>query len=102
MGQLYEYDTFKDLGKHFLLPVGYKNIQVHLVYDVKHDGHQKARLVADGHLTDIKVESVYSGFFSIRGILLLVFLLSSIKLKHGIQILETNILRQRNLRNFTS
>jgi hypothetical protein len=41
------------------------------VFDVKHDGRCKARLVADGHLTD---ESVYSGVVSLRGFRLVMFL----------------------------
>jgi hypothetical protein len=30
------------------------------MYDVKHDGHHKACLVSDGHLTDIPIKIVYS------------------------------------------
>ena len=74
MGQLEEYDVFKDMGKGVKLPEGYKKIRVHLVYDVKHDGRHKARCVADGHLTDIPVDSVYSGVVSLRGLRLLIFL----------------------------
>ena len=44
------------------------------MYDVKHDGRLKARLVADGHLTQIPAESVYSGVVSLRSIRLCVFL----------------------------
>ena len=72
MTQLDDYTTFKDVGK--VIPEGYKKIRVHLVYDVKHDGRHKARLVADGHLTDIPLESVYSGVVSLRGIRLLTFI----------------------------
>ena len=72
MTQLDDYSTFKDVGK--VIPDGYKKIRVHLVYDVKHDGRHKARLVADGHLTDIPLESVYSGVVSLRGIRLLTFI----------------------------
>ena len=54
--------------------MGYKKIRVHLVYDAKHDGSHKAKLVADGHLTDILVESVYYGVVSLRGIILLAFI----------------------------
>ena len=42
--------------------------------DVKHDGRHKARLVADGHLTDIPLDSVYSGVVSLRGFRLVLFL----------------------------
>ena len=65
MAQMDEYNTFKDYGlKGTPLP-GYKKIQVHLVFDVKHDGRHKACLVADGHLTDVPLESVYSGVVSL-------------------------------------
>ena len=45
--------------------VGYKKIRVHLMFDIKHDGRHKARLVADGYLMEIPVESVYSSVVSI-------------------------------------
>jgi len=69
MVQIDEYTTFKDLGHKSKVqaPSGYKRISVHLVFDVKHDGQYKARLVADGHLTDAPIESVYSGVVTIRG-----------------------------------
>jgi hypothetical protein len=74
--QIDEYETFKDLGHKSVTkaPEGYKKIRVHLVFDVKHDGRHKGILVADGHLTDIPVESVYSGVVSLRGIRLVIFL----------------------------
>ena len=55
-------------------PEGYKRIRVHLVFDIKHDGRHKARLVADGHLTDVPLESVYSGVVTLRGFRLVLFL----------------------------
>ena len=64
LSQLQEYSTFRDLGKGALGPEGYKKIKVHMVYDVKHDGRHKSRLVAGGHLTDTPIESVYSGVVS--------------------------------------
>ena len=69
LDQLNEYSTFEDLGhaRTTCIPAGYKKIRVHLVYAVKHDGRHKARLVADGHLTDIPLESVYSGVVSLKG-----------------------------------
>jgi hypothetical protein len=70
MSQLAEYDTFRDLGHKDTAPppTGYKKIRTHLVYDCKHDGRHKAWMVADGHLTDIPLESVYSGVISLRGL----------------------------------
>ena len=57
-----------------------KKINIHtrkfkfLIFDVKHDGRHKARMVADGHLTDIPVDSVYSGVVSLRGLRIMLFL----------------------------
>lgn len=67
--QIDEYQTFINMGHKDKVapPPGYKKIRVHIVFDVKHDGRHKARLVADGHLTDVPVESVYSGVVSLRG-----------------------------------
>ena len=81
--QIDEYQTFKDHG-HYTKgkpPDGYKKIRVHLVFDVKHDGRHKARLVADGHLTDIPLDSVYSGVVSLRGFRLTLFLAELNKLE---------------------
>ena len=72
--QLEEYDTFIDKGDKIRTLDGYKKIRVHFVYDVKHDGHRKARLVAGGHLTDAPTDSIYSGVVSLKGIRLVTFL----------------------------
>ena len=74
--QINEYEVFRDLGHKdgAHAPLGYKRIRVHLVFDVKHDGRHKARLVADGHLTDVPIDSVYSGVVSLRGFRLVLFL----------------------------
>ena len=57
-----EYEAFIDKGKFHIekIPDGYKLIKVHMVFDVKPDPRHRGRLVADGHLTDIPLESVYS------------------------------------------
>jgi hypothetical protein len=74
--QIDEYVTFIDKGHHTKVspPNGFKKIRVHLVFDVKHDGRHKARLVTDGNLTDIPLDSVYSGVVSLRGFRLVLFL----------------------------
>ena len=74
--QIIDYKTFIDHGHHTKVtaPSGYKKIRVHFVFDVKHDGRHKGRLVADGHLTDIPIDSVYSGVVSLRGFRLALFL----------------------------
>jgi hypothetical protein len=74
--QIDEYNTFQDMGHidSTQPPQGYKKIRVHFVFDIKHDGRHKARLVADGHLTDVPLESVYSGVVSLRSFRMVVFL----------------------------
>ena len=81
LAQIQEYKTFRDLGKGTPGPEGYKKIKVHFVFDVKHDGRHKARLVAGGHLTDTPVDSVYSGVVSLRSLRLVLFLAELNKLK---------------------
>jgi len=74
--QLFEYNTFRDMGMATSTtpPKGYKKVRVHLVFDVKHDGRHKVRCVADGHLTDVPIDSVYSGVVSLRGLRIMLFL----------------------------
>ena len=74
MEQLDEYKTFKDHGYKGKPPIGYKKIRTHLVFDVKHDGCHKSRLVTDGHPTPVPLDSVYSSVVSLHGIRILVFL----------------------------
>jgi Reverse transcriptase (RNA-dependent DNA polymerase) len=71
--QIHDYSTFVNLGKNGKAPPGYKRIRVHFVFDVKHDGRHKARLVAGGHLTDVPDESVYSSVVSLRSLRLTIF-----------------------------
>ena len=63
-----EFSVFIDIGSGVKVPNSFKNICVHMIYDVKHDGRHRARFVADGHLTDIPSDSVYSGVSSERSI----------------------------------
>jgi Reverse transcriptase (RNA-dependent DNA polymerase) len=67
---------FVDLSHHTSakLPQDNKEIRVHFVFNVKHDGRHKAWLVADGHLTIVPLESVYSGVVSLRGFWLVIFM----------------------------
>ena len=73
-GALNERFVFKDLGKGGKLPKGYSQIRVHMVYDVKHDGRRRARLVADGNLTSLPTESIYSGVVTLRSTRIIAFL----------------------------
>ena len=74
MSQLDEYDTFTKQGKGVSAPHGYKKIRVHLIFDIKHDGRHNARCVVDGYLTNISVDSIYSGFLSLGGLRIMLFL----------------------------
>mgnify|MGYP003445654997 CR=1 FL=1 len=89
MSQLAEYDTFRDLGHKDTAPppTGYKKICTHLVYDCKHDGRHKARMVADGHLTDIPLESVSLVSYPYEGYESLPSFPSSMVLSSGLPIL---------------
>ena len=44
------------------------------MYNVKHNGRQKAPLVAGGHLTDVPAESVYSGVVLLCSLRICIFL----------------------------
>ena len=72
--QLAEYQTFRDMGKNFKIPMNFQRIRVHFVFAVKHDGRRKARLVAGGHMTKTPIDSVYSGVVSIRSLRIVIFL----------------------------
>jgi len=76
MQQLDDYDTFIDLGEADLVPIpeGFSRITVHLVFAVKHDGRHKSRMCANGNLTPVPLNSVYSGVVSLRGLRLCIFL----------------------------
>ena len=72
--QLFEYDSFENKGRGAPIPEGFTKIPTHFVYDVKHDGRHKARMVAGGHRTEVPVDSVYSGVVSLAGIRIVTFL----------------------------
>ena len=78
MVQNNEYDTFKDLGKYDMVPVGYTNIREHLLYYLKYYGLHKSRLVDYGNLTHFRLKIVYSGFF-LSVVFSLFYLLLSLK-----------------------
>ena len=76
VGQILSRGVFRDEGKHKAgdkLPEGYKLIRVHFVFDVKHDGARRARLVADGNLTQLPLDAVYSGVVTLRSVRLIAF-----------------------------
>lgn len=79
MDQIREYEVFRDKGEfsHRKIPSGYTLISGHLVFDVNHNGRHKAQFVANGHLTDTPLSSVYAGVVSMRGLRICLFLAES-------------------------
>jgi Reverse transcriptase (RNA-dependent DNA polymerase) len=69
---LMDYNTFVDIGKTNNPPEGYQKIVCRMIYNVKHDGRHRGRLVAGGHLTPAPNEDTYSGVVSVRGIRLVI------------------------------
>ena len=67
-----------DIKEDGVVPVGFKEISCHLIFDVKSDTLQrKARFVAGGHLTDPPKDSTYSSVVS-RDSVRLFFLLAAL------------------------
>ena len=73
LNQIDDYNTFIDAGVN-TIPDNHKKIKIHMVYDVKPDLRRKARLVADGHLTDVPVDSNYSSVVSLKGLKYVIFI----------------------------
>ena len=74
VNSLQEYQTFVSMGKDKFPSKEFKRIKVLFVFAVKHDGRHKARLCAGGHLTDVPLDSVYSGVVSLRSLRMVIFL----------------------------
>ena len=72
--QIDAYDTLSDLGHLASPPPRYKKLHVHMTYTVKHDMKRKAYLVANGNLTEVPLDNIYSSVVSLRGLCLTIFL----------------------------
>ena len=68
MTQHDECKTVTDLG------CGYKKIKVYLVYDIKYDTRHDSRCVADGNITEVPTDSVYSGVMILCVFRMMIFL----------------------------
>ena len=66
--QINDYEVFRVLEDDEPIPLGYKLIPYHCVYDVKFDGRRKCRLVAGGHRTDPPKEDIFSGVVSMEAV----------------------------------
>ncbi len=74
MDQLHEHNTFQDKGIGTTPGEGFKQIRVQLAHAVQHDGRHKARLCANGNLTEIPAHSVYSGVVSLKSLRTVIFM----------------------------
>ena len=83
--QLFQYETFDDRGHRSSnrAPDGYKKINLHFVYDVKHDGRHKACVVAGGNVTETPLESI----LTTRGIRIVTFIAEL----NGLDVWQTDI-----------
>ena len=75
MDKLNGYYMLETIGdcSYAMVPDGFKKIRAHIAFDVNQDRRHKVCLAADGHLTKIPLESVYSSEVSLRGFRLIVF-----------------------------
>jgi Reverse transcriptase (RNA-dependent DNA polymerase) len=67
--------------------IGYKEIDCHMIFDIKTDLTRKARLVAGGHQTDVPKESVYSSVDS-RDSVRIAFLIAAL---NGLDVLARDV-----------
>ena len=74
LDQLFDYDSFKSVGKNTPTPSGYQRINCRMVFDVKQSLKRKARFVARGDQTIPPEDAVYSGVASLRSLRIVAFL----------------------------
>jgi hypothetical protein len=79
--------AIKFLEDNEIVPVGYKWIQCHMIFDVKMDFTRKARFVAGGHMTDPPSSITYSSVVS-RDSVRIAFMLASL---NGLSLSATDI-----------
>ena len=69
--------AFKFLDNDDEIPIGFKSIQCHIVYDVKFDLTRKARYVGGGHRTKVPASMTYSSVVS-RDSVRIMFLIAAL------------------------
>jgi hypothetical protein len=79
--------AFKFLEDEEKVPIGYKWIRCHMIFDVKMDFTRKARYVAGGHMTDPPASITYSSVVS-RDSVRIAFMLAAL---NDIDVLATDI-----------
>jgi len=79
--------AFQFLEENELIPVGYKWIHCHMIFDIKMDFTRKARYIALGHMTDPPASLTYSSVVS-RDSVRIAFLLAAL---NDVNLLATDI-----------
>jgi hypothetical protein len=79
--------AFQFLEENESIPIGYKWIRCHMIFDVKMDFTQKARFVAGGHMTNPPTSITYSSVVS-RDSVRIAFLLAAL---NDVDLLATDI-----------
>ena len=69
--------AFKFLDEGEKMPIGFKQIMCHLIFDIKFDLARKARYVGGGHLTTVSVPMSYSSVVS-RDSVQIMFLIAAL------------------------
>ena len=74
--QIYNLNPFDYLGSVNSAPISprHKKIQVHPIFNYKHDETYKAQMVASGNMTVPNLDSYYSRVISISSMCIVVFL----------------------------
>ena len=81
------YNVFKILPSKTKIPMEHTHIPLMMIFDVKPDGHHKARFVAGGHVTkDIPHQEAYASVIYAENLRLL-FLLSAINKQKFVQVM---------------
>ena len=68
INKMHEYRVFQVLPRGAASPEGYGRIPLHFVYDVKHDGRHRARMVAGGHVAPEPEDSISSTVCSLSAV----------------------------------
>ena len=74
INKMKEYQVFQVLPRGAAPPEGYSRIPLHFVYDVKHDGRHRARMVAGGHVAPEPEDSISSTVCSLSAVCTVLFL----------------------------
>ena len=81
INQLLDLETFNILERGEKAPEDHTFVSLIIVFDVKHDGRRKARIVAGGHMTDTNTEDVYTSLVGQDGVRMVTYIADANNLK---------------------